>query len=237
MKNLKFLFILSFIFFAGQAMAQFQEKGVSELDKKARITEQVRTMSMGSESALVLSIADADEKLVEEVWKNYIKDFYRGKTKKMRREGEWFTDDASITAIGGSNTVDLYAVIDQAGKDVDFLLWCDLGGAFLSSDSHPERYREAEALLQKFNLEVTKAKIQQELDEEEKELKKLENELKKLENDNERAHKEIEKAREAIAKAEKEIEQNLKDQEASAQKIEGQKEVIEAVRKKLNKIK
>lgn len=221
MKNVPYILVLAFSFLL--------------LRVDAQVREQTRSMSLGTEPALVMKIPNTNENVVGDVWQNYIKDAYRGKTKWDRKTKEWFTDDVSITAIGGSNTVDLYAAIDQSGQDVEFVLWCDLGGAFLSSSSHRDRYAEAEKMLAQFSMEVAKAGVQFELDDQEKELKRLEGELKKLQNANDRYHKEIEKAEEAIKKAREEIAKNEKEQEAALQNIEKQKQVVENVKKKLKK--
>lgn len=205
------------------------------LNLNAQVREQTRSMSLGTEPAMVMKIPNTNEKVVADVWQSYVKDAYRGKTKWDRKSKEYFTDDVSITAIGGSNTVDLYAAIDQSGQDVEFVLWCDLGGAFLSSSSHPDRYAEAEKMLAQFSMEVAKAGVQFELDDQEKELKRLEGELKKLQNANDRYHKEIEKAEEAIKKAQEEIVKNEQEQEAALQNIEKQKQVVEGVKKRLKK--
>lgn len=221
MKSLSYSLFLAFLFLANSISAQ--------------VREQTRAMSLGNESALVIRMPDVDAKLVEEVWQNYLKDAYRGKTKWNRKEKEWFTDDVSITAIGGSNTVDLYTVIEQTGNDVELAMWCDLGGVFLSSASHRDRYEEAEEMLERFSMEVAKASVQVNLDQEEKKLKDLENEFQKLQKDNERLHKEIEKAEETIRKAREDISKNEKDQEAALKSIDTQKEAVEEVKKRLKK--
>ena len=214
--------IIAFLFFIGHTMAQ-----VSESDK---------TMSQGSNNALQITIPSTDVKYVEKVWKDYSKDF-DGKTKKDRKSDEWFTDDGELIAIGGANTVDVYAKAAASGDDVNFTAWFDLGGAYLSSGTHPDQYREAEKLLMRFALEVAIQKTQDKLDEEEKTFKKLEGTLRSLERDNDRYHKEIEDAKARIARAESDIQTNIKDQEKAKKEIEVQREVIEKVRTKLSELK
>jgi len=199
----------------------------------AQVREQTRNMSQGTESALVIKIPNTDEKLVAEVWQNYIKDAYKGKTKWNRKEKEWLTDNVGITAIGGNNTVDLYTAISKSGQDVELALWCDLGGAFLSSNAHRDRYEEAEKMLMRFSMEVAKAGVQAELDEQEKGLKKLEGELKKLKNENDRYLKDIEKAEAAIRKAKDGIVKNEKDQELVVNSIQNQHKLVDETKKRL----
>ena len=200
---------------------------------QAQVSEQTLAMSWGSNNAMVLEIPDSDAKLVNKLWKGFLEKEYNSKTKWMRKENHWMSDDAQIAGLGGANTVDIYARADQSGSNVNVVMWVDLGGAYLASETHPDRYTEGEKMLMRFALEVARENTSLELKDEEKELKQIQSELKKLQSENARYHKEIEKAQEAIRKAEASIEQNLKDQEATAKRIEAQQGVIEAVQKKL----
>lgn len=200
----------------------------------AQISEQTRSMSLGTNNALVLEIPKSQEKFVNKLWKKYVENFYDSKTKWNRKTDEWLSDNASIVGLGGANTVDIYGVAVQQGENVSMTMWVDLGGAFLSSSSHPDRYTEAEKILMRFGLEVTRESIKLELKEEEKKQKKLANKMKKLKKANEKYHRNIEKAKEAIAKAEAGIVQNVKDQENATKEIELQRVAVDNVRKKLN---
>ncbi|MCO6490407.1 MAG: hypothetical protein J5I98_18475, partial [Phaeodactylibacter sp.] len=201
---------------------------------QAQVSEQTRKMSQGANNALILEIPNADAKLVAEVWKNYMKDFYNAKPKWDRKAKEWFADNTDITAIGRGNTVDIYASAEDKNNGTDFSLWIDLGGAYLSSREHPERYSEAEKLLLRFALEVAREKTRQELEGETDEMKKLQREMGRLKSLNERYHKEIERAEEAIKKAQQDIVDNEKLQEDMLLQIAEQEKVIEGVQKRLN---
>ncbi|MCB0679735.1 MAG: hypothetical protein KDC32_02055, partial [Saprospiraceae bacterium] len=50
---------------------------------QGQITESTRSMNMGSQNALILEIPNADDKLVEKWWKQYMKD-YDAKTKRVK---------------------------------------------------------------------------------------------------------------------------------------------------------
>ncbi len=200
----------------------------------AQISEQVKTMSLGTRNAMVLDLPNTDEKTVGKLWQDYTKDFYDSKTKWNRKTDEWVTEGADIVALGMGSSIDLYATTEREGDNVSFTLWTDLGNSFLNAQDNPERFREAEKFLMRFALEVAKEGVKEELKEEEKTLKDLESDLRKLQNEKERYEKDIERAKEAIRKAEEDIAQNAKDQEDMAKKIEIQEEQIEAVRKKLN---
>lgn len=200
----------------------------------SQISERNAKMSQGVQNALVLDIPDTDAKLVGRLWQNYMKDFYSNKPKYDRKASEWFSDDAKIVAIGQGNSVDVHANAAKAGNGTALTMWINLGGAYLSSANHPERYAEAEKMLMRFALEVARETTKMEMDGEEKELKKLESELRKLKVANDRYHKEIARAEEAIQKAKENIAQNEIDQENMALKIENQGKVIESVRVRLN---
>ncbi len=220
MKSLFTLFTLSFLSTIGVA----------------QISETSKSMSQGTHNAILLSVDDADESLVSNTWKDFVKDDLKGKTKYSRRDKEYLTDDIDIIGLGKGNTVDLYALVEEKGSGVVLYLWCDLGGAYLSKSTHPDRFKEAEEILMRFGLEVERAKVRVELENEEKELKDLERELSRLKKDNDKYHKIIEKAEKAIEEAKADIQKNLSDQELGTEKIEQQKEVIESVKTKLKKI-
>ncbi len=210
---------------------------ISSMALSAQITESEKSMSQGVKNALTLEIPDVSEKFVEKVWKKYIKDFEgKNKTKRDKKADEWMTDDAEIVSIGAANTVDVFARISENGNDVYLTMWTDLGGAFVSSTTHPAQYTEAEKFLMRFALLVAKESTELELEAEEKRMKKMEAELKKLERDNDRYHREIETAKERIAKAEANIEENVKAQEDSRTQIELQTEKIKEVQKRLSEL-
>jgi len=196
----------------------------------AQITEGSKSMSQGMKNALVLELPGVEDAFVEKLWKKYIKPS-GGKTKKNR--SEWFTDDASLASVGGSNTVDIYMSPEELGPDINMNVWFDLGGAFLNSEEHPNRYVEAEKYLMRFALFMAKEKTQLELESQEKTMGKTENLLKRLERDNERYHRDIEVAKEKIRLSESNIETNLVEQEETRKLIEAQLVAIEKIRAKL----
>lgn len=200
---------------------------------QAQIEEGNRSMSQGVHNALTLEIPNVTEKTVEKLWKKYIKE-YDGKTKRNRKADEYFTDNAEIAAIGGSNTVDVYARIAESGDDVYITTWFDLGGSFLSSDDHPQAYTEAEKIMMRFAINVAQKLTQDELDEQLKKLKKLESRLNKLRNANDGYHRDIENAKKRIARAEANIVENEEEQVTANEEIEEQKEIVKEVQKRLN---
>lgn len=199
----------------------------------AQISEDHKSMSLGVNNALVLELPDVQEKFVEKLWKKYIKQF-GGKTKRNKKADEYFTDNAKMVDIGGANTVDVYCRVAENNDDVEVILWLDVENEFISSSVYPEEYTEAEKILMRFALEVTREKIKIELKEEEKKFNKLNKSLKKLERANSNYHRDIEIAKAKIKKAEANIEQNEIDQENTRNSIEEQLEILDAVKKRLS---
>ncbi|MFK8103611.1 MAG: hypothetical protein AB8G15_13850 [Saprospiraceae bacterium] len=199
-----------------------------------QIDEGSRSMSQGIQNALIIEIPDVEEKTVIKLWKKYIKEYDGKKIKRNRKADEYFTDNAEIPALGGTNSVDVYARIAESGDDVSVTAWFDLGGSFLSSNEHPQEYVEAEKMMMRFALNVAQKLTQDELDDQLKALKKLESKLKKLKNANDNYHRDIENAKARIAKAEGNIIENEQEQVTAAEKIEAQKEIVKAVQERLN---
>ena len=197
----------------------------------AQISENEKSMSLGLNNSLTLELPDAEGKFVEKLWKKYIRQ-YSGKTKRNRKEKEYFTENARIKGIGDGE-IHLYSRVTDQGNDAYLTCWFDTGEGFVSSYDHPDQYTEAEKELMRFALEVTREKIKLELNDEEDKLKKLNKNLKKLERSNDSYHREIEQAKERIRKAEANIEQNEIDQQDTRSAIELQEQAVEKVRKRL----
>jgi len=200
---------------------------------RAQVGETEKSMALGTHTALVLDIPQADDRFVAKVWNNYLRDFYKTKTKQLRGGGEILAEGLSIPALNPGGTVDLYAMPEKAGNDVRFYLWVKLPQGYLNSKEYEDQYKDGEALLRRFAVEVNKEKIRMDLTNQEKELASLERDLKRLQGDNTRLYKEIEDAKARIKKAEENIAQNEKDQRAAEEKIENQKKAVDSVKKSL----
>jgi len=197
------------------------------------IDEEMKSMSLGSHNAIVLSIPDYDSKFANDVWRDYIKSF-KGKTKKVKRSKEYFTDDARIMGVS-TNTVDMYWIINSAGNGSTLTLWTDLGGAFLNSEEHSNEYEGMAVMLLGFEKQLNVENIKVELKAEESELKELEKKLARLEKLNDKYHKEIEDWKRKIIENEEMIEINIQDQASMRMAIDKQKESVRGVEIKLAK--
>lgn len=198
-----------------------------------QINEEVRSMTQGLQNALIINIPNVQDKLVEKIWKNYIKT-KDAKTKKIRKSEEWIAEGINIPGIGTSSTVDVYATFEQVGEDVRMIAWFDVGAGYLSSEQHPDSYGAGEEFLNAFELEVYREGIKSEIAAEESVMKKLETDLNKLQKANERLLRDIEIAKKKIANAEADIIDNQDLQKETTLKIEAQKSVLENKRKQLD---
>jgi myosin heavy subunit len=194
--------------------------------------EEEKLMSQGVKNALTMEIA-AKPDFVEDKWKDFLEK-YKAKPKWMKKEKEWFSDNAVISELAGNNPVDVYAKIDPSGSEATLMtVWIDLGGAYLSSYQHSEKYAFAQKMLREFNLKVLKDATQKELEKEEKKLKKADGNFKDLVKDKENLLKDIENYKAKIKKAEDDIIKNDKDQKEAQQAIEEQKGVLKKVQERL----
>jgi hypothetical protein len=200
------------------------------------VRESEQSMSQGVQKSLVIELPTNDMKLIERTWKDYI-DKYKGKTKRDRKTEEFFTDNASVPGINGSNTVDLYAKFAQNGNNAATMnLWVDMGGAYVNQAGQPAAYSETERMMRDYLriVKIEQTKIM--LDEEQKKLEKSEKEQKKLQKNKENLIKDIESWKEKIKKAEADIETNLKDQDTNQKTMDAQRQNIELIRKKISEM-
>lgn len=201
----------------------------------AQVTETSRSMSQGKNNALTILLKRTDKKEIEKNLEKFLKKNYDGKTKRNKKSGEIFSDNSKIDKMS-SNTVDIYAIVDEAGEDTQLTVWFDLGGAYLSSAIHTDRFPAGEKVLNDFALTVSKAQVEEELKSQKKSLGKLEGDLKDLEKDEKKLHKDIKEWEEKIAKAKKEIEEKQLAQKNKVKEIETQKQVVKDVETTLKKL-
>jgi len=197
-----------------------------------QIMEASKPMSQGDNNAIVVTLPDTEEKVVAKEWGDFIKE-YKGKLRKIKKSSEIFADDAKIEAMS-SNTVDVYALVSQRGDNTELTAWFDLGGAYLNSETHPDKWGVAQAMMNDFSARVSKTYVANMLQEEEKKLKGLEGDVKSLEKDKEQALKEIEKCEKKIEEAKAAIEEAENKKEQAMKDVEAQKMVVKEVKKKLN---
>ncbi|MGK0389673.1 MAG: vacuolar-type H+-ATPase subunit I/STV1 [Maribacter sp.] len=204
---------------------------------QAQIEEGVRSMSQGSNNSLSLDIPEANSKLAKKVWTKYLKSNSKGsKTKSDKKTGMIFTDNAEVISIGGANTIDIYMRFTDVGENVNATIWYDLGGAYLSSEMHGDKYNEGEKFLMRFAIAVAVESTKLELNAEEKKAKELAKQLASLKKKEEGYHKDIAIAEQKIKEAEANIEQNIQEQEATDSAIIDQGAVVDTVKGRLEEL-
>ena len=78
-------------------------------ENKTRIFESDESMSKGIQNAIIVVTSSSDEKLVENVWKSFMKD-YGGKTKRSKGgRNEYTTTGAEIVGINSVNSLTIYS--------------------------------------------------------------------------------------------------------------------------------
>jgi hypothetical protein len=229
-KNLLFASAIAIFSDPSVSHAQLTTKGGAAF---ATVREAERVMSQGSKNALTVDLPKTSMKEAEKLWKDYAKQF-KGDTKKDKKSDEWFTDNALIAAIGGANTIDMYAKFSESGDFTTVGLWIDLGGAYVDSKGFADKYAEAEKILQNFALLVVREQTKKQLSDQQDDLKKMEKAEKKLEDKNADLVKDIENWKKKITQAEADIQTNLKAQEDQKAKIDAQKKLVDEIAKKLN---
>ncbi len=235
MRSLLFLIsLLLIVSLPASAQDDMETKGAEDdqffLQSPSEGTQQ---MNLGSHTAFSLIFDDLDSKLVMDTWKAFIKE-YKGKTKKVKRSSELFSEDVQA-AILGPNNVDIYSLIEKKGSGSTISIWVDQGGGFVNSTDNADGADGVTFFLNEFQKDLNVEKIKVHLDEQEKELKSRERDYSKLQSANEKMHKQIADWQEKIAEAEGDIETNLSEQSEAEKMIQEQKDKVHAVQVKLAK--
>lgn len=200
----------------------------------AQVTSQRMSHSRGVNDAIILELPTAEDKMVDKLWSSWLKDNYKVKTKKVKKtKNELQHLNFSIPGVSTGGKVDMYSMIRPAGSGSEVMIWIATPEGYISPELDSGRYLEAEKMMMRFALAVSRAQIEMQVEEEEKMLKDLERELEKLRKDKEGYEKNIADAEKAIAKARQDIENNLGDQDAKAKEIENQIRQIESTKRKL----
>jgi len=216
-------FVLALLLIASTTFAQ----------KDIVIMEGASAFSTGSQNALYFTIYNGDIKAITSAWVKELK----GWKGKVRSKGEIFVDDCKVKSMG-DNTFDAYSKVESVlGEGIRVWVAFDLGGAYLSSAAHPDRYQAARLLLYSFAVDQTKEVVKAEigvaqklLSDREAELNALVKNQQKLESDIASFEKQIEAAKGGIV--------TLKGSQASKQfEIDAQKTVVKGLDDKLKAVK
>lgn len=199
------------------------------------IMEMPMRMSEGTNNAMVINLPKTTAKDAEKAWEKHIKD-YDGKTKKNKKTGEIFTDNAMIEAMS-KNTVDIYAVVKEQGKGSKVLVWIDLGGAYLASATHPAQYKVAQSILNDYTAKISVGMAEELYEVEKDALDKEEDKLAKLDKNEADMKKSIADYQQKIKALEAEIKKNAEARKAQAVAVDAQRAKTEKAKKALDDVK
>ncbi|CAH1001482.1 hypothetical protein LEM8419_02385 [Neolewinella maritima] len=202
-----------------------------------QVSSKQQMMSRGNNDALILELPSADDKLVEDLWEDWLKDNYKVKTSKTKkvRTGELASLNFGLPGVSAGSKVDMYSHVREVGNGSELSVWIATPDGYVSPDLDQGQYLEAEKMLMRFALAVSRAQTEQDVDTQEDKLKNLEKDLDRLRRDKERAEKDIVDAQQLIAEREAEIQQNIVSQENKQREIEAQMRVVEDTKAELKK--
>jgi len=221
------------IIFTGLFITIFFSAGIGQ--HKIEVKETSYGFSTGKQYALYVTVFEAKPKDVAKAWQKRLRDF---KGKNSEKKGEIFSDNAIIRDFNDNNAVDIYSNFKET-KDgnTDMYVAVNLGGAYLSSSEHPEKYKVMKKILYDFAKKMSQDIVHQQIKDAEKLLAGLKSEQKKLIGKNENLRKNIADYKEKIKKCESDIKENLLNQEAKKKEIEAQHKIVDALNQKLKAIK
>lgn len=201
--------------------------------QKVKVTESTERIGGGKNPALIVTIYEITAEEVEKSWRALMKD-YKAQTSSG---DEIFADNAVIKKINDNNTIDVYAKAEKVKEgEIKFMVAFDLGGAFLSSSSHKDKFGEAKTFVYDFAVKAMRDAVIAQRKSAEKQLAKLENEQKDLEKQKSKLEKNIEDYKgkiedyqKKIKLAEEDISNNKNEQKKKKTEVEAQKKAVEAI--------
>ncbi|HXB11320.1 MAG TPA: hypothetical protein VNZ45_04995 [Bacteroidia bacterium] len=197
--------------------------------QKIRVSESRENIGGGSHNALTVAVYGVDAKEVEKEWKSKMKDYNAKKISDNK--GEMFADNTTIKEMG-NNTIDIYTrIVDKKGE-VDLVVAFDLGGAFLNSSEHKDKYQIAEKILHDFAVKITKDAIDYQMKTQQKALEKLNGQQKDLVKENTNLNTQITDYQAKIKKDQDAIVKNKDDQAAKQKEIAQQQQTVDELDKK-----
>ncbi len=210
------------VLFVALSVSLFAQK------KEVTFTEGIYTFSVGSKNAITIVIPDSQKDVVNKTLLKEVKS-WGGKMKASKSE---ITTLQSIDKkLFEGKTFDSYVKIYQDGKDVKISVAIDLGGAFLTSSQHPDKFNELKERLYKFAVDAGNASLAADSKVEEKLLKTMNKDLKSLEKSNDGYKKNIDKLKKEIEENESSIRDNNLNIDKKKEEITNQEAKIKEIKK------
>jgi hypothetical protein len=201
-----------------------------------QVTEGNEQIGAGNNNALIVTIYETDLETVEKEWKSRVKDFNTEKTNLSKHV--LFADNAVIKEMG-NNTIDIYTTFAEKKEErsVRMVVAFDLGGAYLSSGTHKDKFDVAKKIIYDFAVKLSREGVNEQVKVANKAYDKLLEKQKDLEKDKKDLEADILNYKEKIKAAEEAIKKNDADQLLKKKEIEEQKKAVDAVKKKLEGVK
>ena len=125
----------------------------------------------------------------------------------------------------------------KAEKTVTLTAAFDLGGAYLSSSEHREKFEYVKKVMHDFAVKITKEAIDDEIKDASKGLSNIQSKQASLEKDNKGLADDITNYNQKIKKANEQIEQNKKDIETKKSEVTAQQKVVDGIKAKKESVK
>jgi chromosome segregation ATPase len=201
-----------------------------------KVRESNESFSNGGHNALSVTLYVTDADMVEKEWKSKMKDF--GYDKASEKSNEYFFDNVIMKELG-NNTLDVYSkVVEQKSeKSVTLVAAFDLGGAYLSSSEHKDKFEYVKKMMHDFAVKISKEELDDQIKAAGKALSNLQDKQASIEKDNKGLADDITNYNQKIKKANEQIEQNKKDIETKKGEVAAQQKVVEGIKAKKESVK
>ncbi|MCA6362298.1 MAG: hypothetical protein IM638_04630 [Bacteroidetes bacterium] len=194
--------------------------------QKINVKESNENIGGGSHNALVVTIYDAKPDDIEKEWKSKMK----GYDAKVSSKKEIFADNALIKEMGGNDPMDIYARVEKVSDtESKLIVGFDLGGAWLNSKEHSDKYKVAEKIVRDFALQMTKEAVAGIRKAAQKKVDNLKDQQADLEKKNKDLKNDIETYKEKIKKAEDDIKTNESDQAKKKAEVDAAQKALDEI--------
>ena len=201
-----------------------------------KVKEENEKFSSGSQNCLSVMIYENETDAVDKEFKSLMKDF--GYDKQNSDGDQHFYDNVKFKDLG-NNPADVYTKVEKGKepKSTKISVAFDLGGAYMSSSSHKDKYDYFKKMLNEFAVKLTKEAVNEQLKAANKVLSGFEDKQASLEKDNKNLDDDIKNYNDKIKKAQDDIAKNKSDIEVKKKEIEAQKKVTENLKSKYDSVK
>lgn len=168
-------------------------------DKSLEVETGNESFGDDTHHAYTITIYDVNDNFVSGGWKDHVKD--KG-GKVSTKKGVASVEQMSLPEVHPA-PLDVHAKFEQDKKNdaVRMTVAFVQDGTAINPEDHPEAHDNAQAMMYDLSVQLNRAAVGQQLEEQEKELEKMEKDLEKLKKDNEKLHDDIDKNGKNYSKA------------------------------------